>query len=183
MFLVHCSYRGGGGTFNGVFHAWCCNERQCKNILADALLGHTKSIYETGFVMAAHWLITSKCLKSVGGFSPSFEHGGEDNNYAERVRFQGYKVGIVPSSLAIHDSETLNQDESIKGNYINLVQQISCPQGVNWKQIIRTMLTTVHFVFIYKSLTPLKNIARFFKHKSEYDRNRVLSQQGAAFLS
>ena len=53
--------------------------------------------------MAAHWLITSKCLAIVGGFSPTFSHYGEDNNYLNRTNYWNYKIGIVPSARAIHD--------------------------------------------------------------------------------
>lgn len=169
-------------TFENIFHDWCFNERLCSNILADTLLGHTKGLYETKFIMAAHWFMSISCIERIGGFSPSFVHGAEDNNYIERVRFHGLKIGIVPASVGIHDSQTLKKDNSISSNYLNLVQYISNPQGVNYRLIFRTMLTTVHFVFIYKTFSPLKNIFKFMKNKRQFDENRRLSQQGRAFL-
>jgi GT2 family glycosyltransferase len=132
--------------------------------------------------MAAHWFMSISCIERIGGFSPSFVHGAEDNNYIERVRFHGLKIGIVPASLGIHDSQTLKKNNSISSNYLNLVQYISNPQGVNYRLIFRTMLTTVHFVFIYKTFSPLKNIFKFMKNKRQFDENRRLSQQGRAFL-
>ncbi len=54
-------------------------------------------------IMAAHWLISRECLKNVGGFSPAFFHYGEDNNYADRLKYNGYKLGVVMNASAIHD--------------------------------------------------------------------------------
>ena len=53
--------------------------------------------------MAAHWLISIDCLKKVGGFSPTFPHYGEDDNYIQRTKYFNYKIGIVPNANAIHD--------------------------------------------------------------------------------
>ena len=55
------------------------------------------------FVMAAHWMISSGCLRKTGFFSPAFTHYGEDNNYCERARYHGFGIGVLPSALAVHD--------------------------------------------------------------------------------
>lgn len=82
--------------------SYCCPSA----ILSDSLCKiPLKDVYETDFVMAAHWLITRKCLSLVGGFSPAFPHYGEDNNYIHRAQSKGLKVGIVPGTLAVHDRE------------------------------------------------------------------------------
>jgi len=64
-----------------------------------------KEIYETDFVNAAAWLIPKNVLESVGGFDPIFWHYGEDNNYAQRIKYHGYKIGIVRDSYILHDSK------------------------------------------------------------------------------
>ena len=46
-----------------------------------------EEVYDIPFAMAAHWLVTKRCLQTVGGFSPTFFHYGEDNNYIHRVFF------------------------------------------------------------------------------------------------
>lgn len=75
-----------------------------KPILAeDWYFNRSAGIYEVSFVMAAHWLLTRKCIKTVGGFSPAFPHYGEDCNYIDRTLYNNLKVGIVPKALAVHD--------------------------------------------------------------------------------
>ena len=63
----------------------------------------SEDVVQTDFVMAAHWLITQKCIKKVGLFDPIFEHYGEDNDYINRTVFHDFKVGICPKVIAYHD--------------------------------------------------------------------------------
>lgn len=63
-----------------------------------------KTIYEVPFVNAAAWLIHRNVLTSVGGFDPIFYHYGEDNNFTQRARYHGFKIGIVPNTFIRHDS-------------------------------------------------------------------------------
>ena len=74
-------------------------------LLGDSMLGIMRDVYEVPFVMAAHWLISKECLLSVGGFSPTFSHYGEDGNFIHRATYTGFKVGICPMAKAIHDRE------------------------------------------------------------------------------
>ena len=62
-----------------------------------------KNIYEVPFVNAAGWLISRKCLETVGGFDPMFFHYGEDDNYCHRVKYHGFKIGVVPNLFIKHD--------------------------------------------------------------------------------
>lgn len=80
-----------------------CHQQVRPFLVEDLFFGILNDVYEVSFVMAAHWLITRKCFESVGGFSPSFPHYGEDDNYLQRVNFWGMKVGIAPRALAVHD--------------------------------------------------------------------------------
>lgn len=72
-------------------------------LIDDLYFQRKEAVYEVSFVMAAHWMITSKCLKTVGGFSPTFSHYGEDDNYLNRAKYWKFKIGIVPSAQAVHD--------------------------------------------------------------------------------
>lgn len=65
-----------------------------------------RSVYSVRFVNAAAWLISRACLARVGLFDDVlFEHYGEDDNYLQRVRFHGLKVGVVPTLFIRHDRE------------------------------------------------------------------------------
>ena len=73
---------------------------------SDFVLSNTlASVYDVPFVNAAAWLISKKCLETVGGFDPLFFHYGEDDNYCQRVRYHGLKIGVLPQCYIIHDRE------------------------------------------------------------------------------
>lgn len=60
-------------------------------------------LVNTGFVNAAAWLITMDCLKKTGGFDPVFFHYGEDQNYAQRALYWGFRIGVHPTANIYHD--------------------------------------------------------------------------------
>ncbi|GAA4312590.1 glycosyltransferase family 2 protein [Compostibacter hankyongensis] len=62
------------------------------------------------FVNAAAWLIPRSCLERVGLFHPLFAHYGEDNNYASRAQYHGFKTGVCPTALVRHDRHTPSPD-------------------------------------------------------------------------
>jgi len=59
--------------------------------------------YDVQFVNAAAWLISRECFERVGGFAPIYHHYGEDMDYANRVLFHGFKIGICPAAMIHHD--------------------------------------------------------------------------------
>ncbi|TXE09273.1 glycosyltransferase family 2 protein [Gelidibacter salicanalis] len=72
--------------------------------LSDLYMQSIKPLYTSNFVNAAAWLISKKCLEKVGGFNPLFAHYGEDEDYINRVKYWGFKIGIVPNAVITHDS-------------------------------------------------------------------------------
>jgi GT2 family glycosyltransferase len=59
----------------------------------------------TSFVNAAAWLVSAACLAKTGGFDPIFYHYGEDENYAQRVLFHGFRIGVCTGARICHDRE------------------------------------------------------------------------------
>lgn len=77
-----------------------------KDFYSDFVLNKDKKeVYEVPFVNAAGWLVSRECLEKVGGFDPMFYHYGEDENYCQRVRFHGFKIGVMPGYFLRHDRE------------------------------------------------------------------------------
>lgn len=87
-----------------VFGGGVCSRESNEQLLDDMYYNRIQEVYTVPEVQAAHWLIKRDCLICVGGFSTTFPHYGEDNNYQDRVYYHGYKVGIVPSAKAVHDA-------------------------------------------------------------------------------
>ena len=131
-----------------------------------------KKIYEVPFVNAAGWLISKKCLNTVGGFDPIFFHYGEDDNYCQRLRYHNFKIGIVPNSYLRHDREFREEVEIFKGNSnylqkkeILIKREFADPNKANiseFDQIIKTSK-----IAILKSLLKI-DIKEFRYRKMEF---------------
>ena len=98
----------------------------------DAIKGTLSELYEVPFVNAAAWLVPKETLMVVGGFDPLFYHYGEDDNYCQRVRYHGMKIGVVPQTYVNHDRET-RQEQKIdvfsKAYYDKKMRQFLATHG------------------------------------------------------
>jgi GT2 family glycosyltransferase len=59
-------------------------------------------VYDLPFVNAAAWLVSRKAIERVGGFDPLFPHYGEDEDYVQRLKYHGFKIGVVTTSYIRH---------------------------------------------------------------------------------
>lgn len=97
----------------------------CTDFYSDVFTKNIKdSIYELKFVNAAAWLLSKKCIETVGGFSPSFYHYGEDDNFCQRVCFHKLKIGIVPDSIIYHDREQRKENKYFDNRDIAEIREI-----------------------------------------------------------
>ena len=83
------------------------NQAENRDLMSDLLLpGRSlQDVYTVEFVNAAAWLISYDCLRKVGGFDPLFFHYGEDEDYVQRTKYHGFKVGFAPRARIVHDRE------------------------------------------------------------------------------
>jgi GT2 family glycosyltransferase len=63
----------------------------------------SKDIVSSNIINAAIWMIPSKIVHLIGGFSPIFYHSGEDIDYINRLHYHGYQIGYCPSIFGYHD--------------------------------------------------------------------------------
>lgn len=149
----------------------------------DLYFGHMESIYEVRTVMAAHWLMSRKCIETIGGFSPTFVHYGEDDNYMHRVAYWKMKAGIVTAAKAIHDREKRPLTNE-KNYYINLyiipLKESSDPNNPisisKWyKDLIVNGLKKRHKIMFGYGL-------RLFREKKYISANLEASKEKCAFL-
>ena len=72
-----------------------------KNLVNDAFLNEVENkLYQTNFVNAAAWLVSKDCFRTVGGFSPTFYHYGENNKDVNDWQTM-VKLFIPPIFIAI----------------------------------------------------------------------------------
>ena len=86
------------------------NGYSCPGLISDIIFKRElKEVYEIDFVNAALWLMSRQVLEKVGGFDPLFFMYGEDDDYLDRLKYHGFKVGICPGAFGYHDrSQEMN---------------------------------------------------------------------------
>lgn len=137
-------------------------------------------------VMAAHWLITRECLEKVGGFSPSFKHYGEDNNFIQRVHYHGLKVGIVPLAKAVHDRENreLSFERKMYMSYVAMMIMLSSPISLRYYRFAILCYMTCLDMIKLKSYKPLGNFIKILRKYPMLRKNMQISRNSTcAFLS
>lgn len=159
-------------------------------IISDFYLNQIKNYYEISFINAAHWFLPKDTIENVGGFNPYFFHYGEDNEYVNRLHFQGKKILLCTKSKVIHDGKQALQkvDYQIFKD-LSLETKILNPQYKNGLRIELQALYLSHkknilkgnFVFakeVYKKYKKIKS-----ESKELEDLKQKVSQQGSTFLN
>lgn len=162
-----------------------CSWMSNPEILNDFYNNDIQEIYSVKDVMAAHWLITRKCLLQVGGFSPSFPHYAEDTNYTDRVRFWGMKVGVVPALRVVHDRAERKYSDKM-GVYLNYVQGIrliSNPVPDYSHPYIALIGKFLKSSISRNSFKPMMKCMKIFVSIRKIQKNKAISMQNqCAFL-
>lgn len=172
---------GAGDAFDRIFYDYL-SQSDVKNLVTASLLHKQPfdGVINTSFVNAAAWLISSECLIKTGGFDPVFFHYGEDNNYAHRVLFKGFTIGILCNTHVFHDKEYQANDKPknlqslFKHDWIILLHQACDIQNPAWKKLLLHRFYRYGFLSILSSITfkrdglfynfsMAKNIVTFFR--------------------
>lgn len=171
------------------FGVGVCSMTSNNHLFEDFFFNRIKAVYEVPYVMAAHWLISRECLEKVGGFSPTFPHYGEDNNYAERVVYHGLKIGIVPKAVAVHDraerKNSLGKDMYI-GCLIDMLRALSNPFGktLSLKTVLMWAYYNTYYTFSYARTEPLRYTWKLVCSLPKVIRNLKISKnRDCAFLN
>ena len=150
--------------------------------------------YDIEFTNAALWMLSRKCIETVGVFNPSFLHYSEDSNYAQRIYFHGGKMGVAPKIKAFHyrgeSSAKKSHFATIKSTWRYIVYELSNPNNVDDRKILikwymrliqRFILSLISFnkekISVYYSL--IKNLNN---EKKEIYKNKMISRDNGAFL-
>lgn len=144
-----------------------------------------ENLWSVPYVMAAHWLLSRKCLEKVGFFAPLFPFYGEDENYCSRALFHGFDIGVVPSAIAIHDRAERNEpkDRKIFRNlYMKSLALLSDPtRKCPLCRFLYIIPYSFHCCFKYRSLLPLKYLGKVFRKAPEAMSVRRQSMAEGAF--
>lgn len=161
----------------------------CPGFYSDVFSGEMKKeLYETEFVNAAAWLLTRRCIETVGGFSPVFFMYAEDNNYAERVYYHNLKIGVYPKSFIVHDKDDKftysgifkdqkHRNSLLKYSNPNYFESIFKEISINKRSVFKSLLklnfisSKKHFDEFYN----LKKLSKLLKGPVEESRKPGMS--------
>ena len=125
-----------------------------------------RAFYDVSFVMAAFWLISAECLKKVGVFDPIFFHYGEDGDYLSRVRFHGFKIGVVMDSVGYHDRQerVVPEIQQLKSFYASQLASLT-----NINRSLAFCLGKVSYFYLKFSFTHLSKLKfNLFKENTRF---------------
>jgi len=163
---------------------------------SDFVLGNTLPIvYDVPFVNAAAWLISRKCLETVGGFDPLFFHYGEDENYCQRVAYHNFKIGVLPKVFVIHDRDgrTTPKISIYSPEYFKYTEKVykiiyaditsENKQGVKEKKLKRTILKFLLRMKLHNARASKKELALLLKLKPFIEKSRNINKsEGSHYL-
>ncbi len=125
----------------------------------------SESIRIVPFINAAAWLVSKECFTKTGYFDPIFSHYGEDRNFCERVKYHGYKIGVVKNSAICHDRIVkLNPNKiELQSKYLVLNQMINCNNSLFIAVLLGLKSVFGLSKFHFSNLGVLKSISIFIK--------------------
>ena len=156
-----------------------------KGIFEDFYFDRKKAIYPIPFIMAAHWLISRECLRKVGGFSPTFPHYGEDENYVNRALYHGFTIGVAPNAIGIHDRENrpFNMEKRIYMSYIDDLFIQSNIHNPVYQSLLGILIKSLLQSKNTGSFLPLKYLYKYIQQYKQMIKNREMSKKEKAFLN
>ena len=106
-------------------------------------------ITECPFINAAMWLVPTSVIKEIGGLPLFFPHYGEDRNYAQRVRKNGYRVGFVKSAIGYHhrQQKKVSPNAYFYSEYIYFLTEAVNPYYSYFKAFAYSALAAVKKAF------------------------------------
>ena len=101
---------GDGVNFDKKFRDRYLNHEYCPNFYSDHYFGRLMDLYPLEFAPAAAWIMPKEVVERVGGFSPTFFHYGEDDNYVQRCHYHGIALYLAPKAIVLHDRQDRTPD-------------------------------------------------------------------------
>ena len=135
-------------------------------LVSDLYLGRRARIYPCYFVNAAAWLISKRCLETVGGFDPLYFHYGEDDDYLNRVRYFKMKIGVCPGVRIYHDRGPVNALSTYPPVYkmhLEILKRLTNINSPFFRTVAELLLQLLCNMIVCLVLLQFKNIYRMQK--------------------
>ena len=126
-------------------------------------------------IMAAHWLVPCRVLEKVGLFSDLFPIYGNDDNWCDRARYHGFKIGVVPEAKAVHDRayrEEPKEKVIYRNYYMGSLVRLCDVNRPLWERFLYVCLFTAVKAVKYGSCLPFKHFRSLVRKLPEIRKAR-----------
>ena len=174
-----------GSYLDSNFYDCIASPSVIRPIYNDSILGISKGkVYPVHITMAAHWMISRKCIMKVGGFSPTFSHYGEDINYCHRLIYWDFKMGVVPDAKAVHDRENrkLSKKKIMYLSSRNELVYLSNPNKNKYPWVLYFIRNYFTLLINYHTISYVKYFFEVISQMKTIMMNRHRSMLERAFL-
>ena len=137
-------------------------------------------IKEVSRVMAAHWLVPVEAFLRLGLFSDLFPLYGQDDDWCNRARFHGWKIGIFSKARAVHDRATRKESKEmiIDRNYrVGSLVRLCDINKPLWNRFLFVILFTLIKTIKYLSFLPFKHFIGLCKQLPDIRRKRFFDKK------
>lgn len=160
---LHLNGKGNALDYNFSLYI---NPTQCKSLYSDFVLQKVQDqIYESGFICAAAWLLSKKCLETVGGFSPVFFHYAEDDNYIHRLKYKNLKIGVYPMVNIFHDREERPKNSFFDSEKIKIRHYLLEHSNPNLDLDISKEISSLKKKILKYRILLDRNMIKYLKHE------------------
>jgi GT2 family glycosyltransferase len=131
-------------------------------------------------VMAAHWLVPRKALEVIGLFDALFPLYGNDDNWCDRARYHGFKIGIVPQARAVHDRATREEPKEkviFRNYYMGSLVRLCDINRPLWERFLFVSLFTLVKAVKYGSILPFKHFGSLVRMLPEIKVSRLRARR------
>ena len=131
-------------------------------------------------VMAAHWLVSREALEKVGLFSDLFPIYGNDDNWCDRARYHGCRIGIVPDARAVHDRayrEEPKEKVIFRNYYMGSLVRLCDINRPLWERFLFVCLFTLVKAVKYGSILPFKHFRSLVRMLPDIRNTRLLMKE------
>ena len=132
------------------------------------------------FIMAAHWLVPVGVLRKVGLFDEElFPLYGQDDDWCNRARYHGLKIGVVQEARGVHDraQRAEAKEKIIHRNYYtgSLVRLCDINRPL-WERFCYVCLFTLVKAVKYRSVLVFKYFKQIFQQLPAVRKHRAQSR-------
>ena len=164
------------GHFEKLLKRWPVEPAMTEKVVMPGVTGHPVAVRR---VMAAHWLVPREALEKVGLFSDLFPIYGNDDNWCDRARYHGYRIGIVPEARAVHDRAYRQEPKEkviFRNYYMGSLVRLCDINRPLWERFLYVCLFTLVKAVKYGSILPFKHFRSLVRMLPDIRISRLRSK-------